>query len=722
MSAASRQLSVDPAVVRGAGPGRRRWPTVLALVCAFSLLVVPVVAAEEPAEGAGQAEDDELEDGELEDGEATTDEGETSEDGGEDTLSTAVTGALPFRPAVLAVGDFAPAVRITGSGWGHGVGMSQYGAYAQAQSGWSVADILDFYYPGTSLQSDTRASERRIRVSILDGITSTTVEASEGPVAWQRCRPDGGKDETVGGRVSDCAPWFTQPQDETLVVCSVGEPVLDDQGVPLPEEQWRAGLRVLLPEAYAADGCQGQAEHETFDHPVARVDHDGTRIETPAHFGAVRPYRHGWRDLHSRDGGTRLSSVQDVPSVELYLRGLAEVPSGWGKQGPAALEAQAITGRTFAVGRLGNSSGCACDIRATPADQNYTGYAKESASDGDLWVAAVDATTDQVLTYDGGLAHTFYSSSHGGHIENIEDSWAYGDDAIPYLRSREDPWSLHPLAGNPNATWTAVSGNAAMARFLSAGQPTAITRVERIHVRSRTDGGTPRELDVTGRSSDGDRITFTTDLGAHYGKGIAGAAMRRSLDLVDGGVGGRLHSSQVDRFGFAPFTDDDGSVHEYAISWAAEAGIVRGISDTHFAPGRAVTRAQMATYLVNTFEIPAVPFGERFSDVDAEHTHASNIEALAASGIADGFTDGTYRPDQRVTRAQMATFLTKALVLTTETSGTFDDVPGGGTHDGAIEALAAAGITTGCDAERFCPSSPVERGQLASFIQRAVLE
>ena len=731
-------------------PGSPRIALAMVVALGASLLALPA-AADELSDGAALATPVEVPagpaDGMVEPEPEVQDPGppaETTDPDGLDTPDTddpatggstdggsfapASVDALPLRPAVKAARDLAPNVRIRGGGWGHGVGMSQYGAYAQAQAGRSASEILQHYYPGTQVTDDPRSTERRIRVSILDGLASTTVEAVDGPVIWQACRPKAGTNETIGGRVSDCsaAVWFTQPQGETLVVCPIREPAIDaTTGQPVPESERRDGIRLLRPAAHASGGCAGEAFRQTLNYPIARVNHHGTTIRTPSHSG-MRPYRHGWRDLHSRNTGTaaapvmRLNSVQDIPSVQLYLRGLAEVPSGWGYAGAAALQAQAITGRTFAIGRLGIAPGCACDIRATPADQNYTGYSKESEAAGALWVAAVDGTSNRVLTYQGNLAQTFYSSSHNGRTESIQDSWAYGTTAIPYLQSIEDPWSSDPRAANPRADWQAFATNTTMARFLSAGQSPAIARVERIRVRSRTDGGTPRELQVTGRTSAGVSTTFVTDLTAQYAKGIAGAAMRRSLDLAAGGIGGRLYSSQLQDFSFAPFDDDDGDIHEFAISWAAQAGIVNGVSDTRFAPRRAVTRGQMATFLVNTFQVPAVAWSGQFADLARGDTHAANIEALVAVGVARGYRDDTFRPDEEVTREQMATFLAAALALSTDASGTFADVPAKGTHASNVEAIAAEGITSGCGDDWFCPTEPVQRAQLASFLRRTV--
>ena len=114
------------------------------------------------------------------------------------------------------------------------------------------------------------------------------------------------------------------------------------------------------------------------------------------------------------------------------------------------------------------------------------------------------------------------------------------------------------------------------------------------------------------------------------------------------------------------FSDDDGLVHEASIEAIADAGITVGCNppvNDLFCPGRAVTRAQMATFLVRALDLPAA--GGSFVDV-AGSVHEANIGALAAAGITVGCnppTNDRFCPDEAVTRAQMATFLTRALDL-----------------------------------------------------------
>ena len=177
--------------------------------------------------------------------------------------------------------------------------------------------------------------------------------------------------------------------------------------------------------------------------------------------------------------------------------------------------------------------------------------------------------------------------------------------------------------------------------------------------------------------------------------------------------------------GGEPFSDvaDD---HPFAaeISWLAGAGITAGCdsSGTLFCPGDAVTRDQMASFLMRALGL-VVPVGsDRFLDDDGS-THEGAIEALAAAGVTLGCdSSGTlFCPGDAVTREQMASFLMRALGLAVpvDSDRFLDD--DGSTHEGAIEALAAAGVTLGCDSSgtRYCPQDVVTRGQMAAFLYRA---
>ena len=166
------------------------------------------------------------------------------------------------------------------------------------------------------------------------------------------------------------------------------------------------------------------------------------------------------------------------------------------------------------------------------------------------------------------------------------------------------------------------------------------------------------------------------------------------------------------------FADDDGSAHEWAIEAIADAGITDGCGVAAFCPEDAVTREQMATLLVRAFNLTATrPSG--FRDI-AESPHAADIEMLAAAGVTMGCEVDAYCPSRAVTRAELATFLSRSIGLRPISwRNTFVD-DDGLVHEGDIEALAADGVTQGCGANTFCPGEAVKRGEMASLLARAL--
>ncbi len=177
--------------------------------------------------------------------------------------------------------------------------------------------------------------------------------------------------------------------------------------------------------------------------------------------------------------------------------------------------------------------------------------------------------------------------------------------------------------------------------------------------------------------------------------------------------------AQVDRPG-GTFFDENATTHEPNIEAIARAGITGGCvpEGTAYCPDLPVTRAQMASFLARALDL--VPSAPSFSDVTASNVHASNIGAIAAAGITLGCGPGVFCPNDFVTREQMASFLARGLDLTPLTTGPFTDVRG--THAPNINAIAAAGITLGCNADGtlFCPEAEVIRAQMASFLARGL--
>jgi uncharacterized protein YkwD len=174
------------------------------------------------------------------------------------------------------------------------------------------------------------------------------------------------------------------------------------------------------------------------------------------------------------------------------------------------------------------------------------------------------------------------------------------------------------------------------------------------------------------------------------------------------------------------FWDDDDSIFEGAIEKLAASGITLGCNppaNDRFCPDEYVTRGMMAAFLVRGLGLGSSG-GIDFSDDDGS-VFEDAIERLAAAGITHGCNppaNTRFCPDQYVTREMMAAFLVRGLPLTAGGGTDFVDDDNSIFED-SIEKLAAAGITEGCNPpanDRFCPADRVTRGQMAAFLVRGL--
>jgi hypothetical protein len=376
--------------------------------------------------------------------------------------------------------------------------MSQYGAQAQALSGLTHADILGHWYPGTTLAQDDRAAGG-IAVGLFRHVSG--VDASRLDI--QAAGAEGAAPIAVdlgGGTVEHLARphvWRLRHDGDRFLLTGAQGDLLGVGPGPVRVAYGTGANSSLLRLPQLAGGG-----------------------------GRTGMYR--WGELRVTVGADgALQPTIELP-VEVYLRGLAEMPSSWQ---PQALQAQAIAGRGYAVRMIGDGlqEDCACHLGTTPHDQAYGAWAKEAGQFGDQWVAAVTATTGMVLTHDGEIAWTYYSSSHGGRTEDSGDSWAY-PDTLPYLTSVEDPWSADPRVANPRAAWSRTIDNATVAQALG------FARVHGITIAERTHGGAPSVLYVHGISRHGTEVHREF---RGWRAGVAGADLKLALHAV-------LPSMQID--------------------------------------------------------------------------------------------------------------------------------------------------------------------------------
>ncbi|MGI9579338.1 MAG: SpoIID/LytB domain-containing protein [Microthrixaceae bacterium] len=291
-----------------------------------------------------------------------------------DTVIPAPTSSIRARALMLAlaaslVALFAPASpaaaqspwQIDGGGYGHGVGLSQYGACGMAAYGANYSQILSHYYQGAAVSNVTESDDLRVLLRTGSSFTLTT-----------------------GGTTVINGTW-TLPANSTVVATYAGGSV-----------QLSGAISATVGAVFVDMGGS----------PL-RVSPPGNRFNR----GTL---------VVSAVGGKLQATVVGLTTNE-FLRGLGEMPSSWPAE---AMKAQAVAGRTIAqtkatrAGRWDSSY----DLNAL-LDGAYIGYDKEYGTLGSAWTAAVDATNGKALTYGGALILAVYSSSSGGFTEHSENVW-----------------------------------------------------------------------------------------------------------------------------------------------------------------------------------------------------------------------------------------------------------------------------------------------------------
>lgn len=174
------------------------------------------------------------------------------------------------------------------------------------------------------------------------------------------------------------------------------------------------------------------------------------------------------------------------------------------------------------------------------------------------------------------------------------------------------------------------------------------------------------------------------------------------------------------------FSDvNEGTYYSQAVHDLAADGV---FEDTEcpagFCPTEPVDRKTMAVWIVRLLDgdDPSQVSGARFADVHASGFHAPFIDRMAELNVTMGCGDGTvFCPDDSVTRAQMAVFLSRAFDLADGPDPGFTDVPSDAWYASDVAKLAASKITAGCgDGSMFCPQSATTRAQMATFLWRAL--
>ncbi|HTG46367.1 MAG TPA: SpoIID/LytB domain-containing protein [Actinomycetota bacterium] len=377
-----------------------------------------------------------------------------------------------------------------GSGNGHGIGMSQWGAYGLAKQGWTHQQILTHFYAGTAVRQPATLPAD-LRIGLATGLRRVHLTAQVGPVKiWVR---------TGGSR----APVATIPKGQTWVVNARANDyaIRDAAGALVGGKGW-GGPDANLELTYVPSG--------------ARV----FIPETDQIWGTGFAYGRGSIEFNLTSCGDANGCIERLVarlSLEDYLLGIGEVPTSWPVQ---ALQAQAVAARTYAVYDLlhaGLRADCDCDLTDGAGDQTYLGSTRELGTGGARWVAAVQATAGEVVTYRGAVIQAFYAASDGGHSDSVQDVWHGGNAAyaIPWLQGVCDPGEWTPA--NPWTDWSksfdAATLTARLAPYTGAiGQIVSFGRVVR---------------------ADGGRIISVVANGAAGAAELSGTELRAGLGLSD---------------------------------------------------------------------------------------------------------------------------------------------------------------------------------------------
>ena len=445
-----------------------------------------------------------------------------------------------------------------GSGWGHGVGLSQYGtkgltelgaSFCSNTSSCSSNEVVSYYFQGTSVKQlseislsspDIATNNNALWVGLARNARSinlTTLPSSSPPTLFicqdnlpqvagvqaflsSRGFDPGTVDGAFGERTANALKNYQASvgigqsgtiNDETL------NKIKSDATSDGPCESDFGPLKIAggatINVIYSNGNCYFTG-HPLLSKVPASCNigiswSDGGRIRV-----GPREHKHGILKLRNKNVSSGFH-VSLAVNIEKYLYGLAEMPSHWNVK---ALEAQALVGRSYAVFQYlkqnipsektdtdaGLSSSrkdyCWCHIGSTASSQYYYGYLKEIA--GPNWVQAVNNTSGKVITYDGGytqstVVQAFYSSSTGGKTN--DNVVGFGSATPwPYLKTVDDPWSVDNRVGNPKAAWSYDFSSYQLSKNILCGDTPCFDAVTDIYVSSVSESGAALQVTMKG--------------------------------------------------------------------------------------------------------------------------------------------------------------------------------------------------------------------------------
>lgn len=324
-------------------------------------------------------------------------------------------------PTAQAV-DVPATFSFQGSGYGHGVGLSQMGARSMALAGQSSEQIIKYFYKDVAIEQIDDSKILRVNIGHL--LSSAKVSSATKASQLQIIQGDLGSESVV--------PVFSSADSISFSI--IGSTV--------------------SPRITLGKSTQLLTRSKTFT-----IRWAGTRyLEGPDtviavnHSGLTQKYKYGQIQVKAvkSPAGYRIEMTNSVRLADEYLWGVSEMPSFWPV---AALEAQAIASRTYALSKGGiYRSVCDCDLYGSISDQTFLGYAKEIEKKyGVIWKDIITRTAGLTITQVGLPITAYFFSSSGGKTELAVNAWGSSRD---YTHIVDDPGSLDLILNPRFVAWT----------------------------------------------------------------------------------------------------------------------------------------------------------------------------------------------------------------------------------------------------------------------------
>ena len=324
-------------------------------------------------------------------------------------------------PTAQAV-DVPTTFSFQGSGYGHGVGLSQMGARSMALAGQSSEQIIKYFYKDVAIEQIDDSKILRVNIGHL--LSSAKVSSATKASQLQIIQGEAGSESVLP--VSSLA--------DSISFSIIGSTV--------------------SPRITLGKSTQLLTRSKTFT-----IRWAGTRyLEGPDtviavnHSGLTQKYKYGQIQVKAvkSPAGYRIEMTNSVRLADEYLWGVSEMPSFWPV---AALEAQAIASRTYALSKAGiYRSVCDCDLYGSISDQTFLGYAKEIEKKyGVIWKDIITRTAGLTITQVGLPITAYFFSSSGGKTELAVNAWGSSRD---YTHIVDDPGSLDLILNPRFVAWT----------------------------------------------------------------------------------------------------------------------------------------------------------------------------------------------------------------------------------------------------------------------------